>query len=62
MVNNTLGSTACQHLPEGAEEDHGNFRVDGVPAKILSHNQYAFSHSAPFLFLLFGWLFRQPVT
>ena len=50
MSNNTFGSIACRHLPEGAEEDHGNFTVDGVPAKILSHNQYPFNHSAPFLF------------
>jgi len=50
MVNNTLGSIASRHFPEGTEEDHGNFRVDGVSAKILSHNQYPFSHSAPFLF------------
>lgn len=50
MVNNALGSTACRHLPEGAEEDHGNFRVDGAPAKILSHNQYPLSHSVPFSF------------
>jgi hypothetical protein len=50
MVNNILGSTAFRHLPEGGEEDHGNFRLDSVPAKILIHNQYAFSHSAAFLF------------
>jgi len=39
MVNNTLGSTVRRHIPEGADEDHRNFRVGGVPAKILRYNQ-----------------------
>jgi hypothetical protein len=49
MVSNKLVSTSCRHLPEGAEENHGNLKIDGVPTKIVNHNLYRFSHTAPFL-------------
>ena len=49
IVHNAMGSSTCRHLPEGAGEDQGNFKVDGVPANIISYNLYAFKHSVPFL-------------